>query len=84
MILGAVFLCGAAVGGFGGCFMMAARHARHVSRMGAEVHRMRSALSVIQIIDADQYSPGPLTAAGYERARAIHELETALNQHIQR
>ena len=27
---------------------------------------------------------GPLTAAGYERARAIHELETALNQHIQR
>ena len=84
MILGIAFVSGAAVGGFGGCFLMAARHADRMAHMAHEMHRMRSALSVIQIIDADQRTTGPLTAAGYERARAIHELETALNQHIQR
>jgi len=78
------FALGAAVGGFGGCFLMAARHARRVAAMGDEMRRMRSALSVIQLIDADERTQGAITAAGYERAKAIHELETALNQHIQR
>jgi hypothetical protein len=84
MILGLAFVSGAAVGGFGGCFAMAARHANRMAHMAHEMQRMRSALSVIQLIDADERTQGAITAAGYERARAIHELETALNQHIQR
>jgi hypothetical protein len=78
----AAFGCGLLLGGFGGCLAMAGRHARKIAALNADLVAMRDSLSVVQIIDADEHRDGPITANTYQRAKAIHDLETRLDNHI--
>lgn len=78
----ASFCLGVMLGGFAGCFIMVGRHAVRVAALNAELIAMRDALSVVQIIDADEHRGGPITASAYRRAKAIHELETRLDNQL--
>ena len=78
----ASFCLGVMLGGFAGCFIMAGRHAVKVAALNADLVAMRDALSVVQIIDADEHRGGPITASAYQRAKAIHELETRLDNQL--
>lgn len=71
-----------ALGGCTGCFAMARRHASRWAGVTAEMRKMRDALSVVQIIDAEERRDGPITANIYQRAKAIHDLETRLDHNL--
>lgn len=76
------FVVGVLLGGFAGCFIMAGRHAVKVAALNADLVAMRDALSVVQIIDADEQRGGPITASIYQRAKAIRDLEARLDNNL--